>query len=173
MKADRERWNRKYRSMEAREGVSAIVERFSGRAEAGRALDGEEKRFLEGVAGTMVVFRPKAMLLPDLGGTKSLSTAMPARRFQFTDAQLEVYGIYELQVLEGVLRKDDNIDKVQSIAAVADKIKTKIQWPRDDWYVDPEAFLREFYVALRARLEKKMLFGKRVTDKFSAQRKPE
>ena len=39
MKADRERWNRKYRSMEAREGVSDIVERFSGRAGTGRALD--------------------------------------------------------------------------------------------------------------------------------------
>ena len=39
--------------------------------------------------------------------------------------------------------------------------------------VDPEGFLRAFYVALRSRLEKKILFGRRVTDKFSAQRKPD
>ena len=39
MKEDRERWNRKYLSMDYREGVSAVVERFSGLAVAGRALD--------------------------------------------------------------------------------------------------------------------------------------
>ena len=39
MKEDRERWNRKYRSTDSREGVSGIVERFSGRAARGRALD--------------------------------------------------------------------------------------------------------------------------------------
>lgn len=123
------------------------------------------------VAGTMVVFRPKAMLLPDVGGTQVVSTATPGRRFGFSDEQLAIYGIYELQVLEGLLRKPDGLDRVQSMTAVADRVKTKIHWPKDDWYVDPELFLSEFYVALRAHLEKNMLFGKRVTDKFSAQRR--
>jgi len=125
------------------------------------------------VGGTMVVFRPKAMLLPDIGADKRVSTLAPARTFSFTREQLRVYGIFELQVLEDVLRKADGIDRIQSLTAVADKIKTKIGWPRNDWYVDPESFLREFYVALRAHHEKNILFGKRVTDKFSAQRKPD
>jgi hypothetical protein len=51
------------------------------------------------------------------------------------------------------------------------KIKTKIGWPPED-RTDPESCLRAFYQALRGQLEKNMLFGKRVTDKFSAQRKP-
>jgi len=122
------------------------------------------------VAGTLVVFRPRAMLLPDVGATPVVSTATPGRKFSFTDAQLAVYGIYELQTLEGLLRKPEGLERIQAMTAVADKVKTKIRWPKDDWYVDPELFLREFYVALRAHLEKSMLFGKRVTDKFSAQK---
>jgi len=125
------------------------------------------------VGGTMVVFRPRTMLLPDIGAETRVSALTPARKFSFSEPQLKVYGIYELQVLEDVLRKADGIDRVQSLSAVADKIKTKIGWPRDDWHIDPESFLREFYVALRARLEKNILFGKRVTDKYSAQRKPD
>lgn len=39
MKEDRQRWNRKYRNMDTQEAVSTIVERFSGYAAAGKALD--------------------------------------------------------------------------------------------------------------------------------------
>ena len=124
------------------------------------------------VAGTMVVFRPKTVLLPDIGAKTAVSMLTPGRTYEFTDAQLKVYGIYELQVLEDVLRKAEGIDRIQSLSAVAAKIKTKIAWPQNDMLGDPEAFLRDFYVALRAHLEKNMLFGKRVTDKFSAQRAP-
>ena len=53
------------------------------------------------------------------------------------------------------------------MSAVCESIKTKIEWDRFSWNVDPERFLREFYAALRARLEKKMLFGKRQKDKYS------
>ncbi len=125
------------------------------------------------VGGTMVVFRPKAVLLADIGAERRVSPLTPARTFSFSEAQLKVYGIFELQVLEDVLRKADGMDRIQSLSTVADKIKTKIGWPRNDWHIDPESFLRDFYVALRARLEKNILFGKRVTDKFSAQRKPD
>lgn len=123
------------------------------------------------VAGTMVVFRPKAMLLPDIGGaTQAQSQSDARRKFEFTEAQLKVYGIYELQVLEDVLRQADTIERIESLAAVAGKVRAKISWPEDDRLVNPEHFLRDFYVALRAHLEKNMLFGKRVTDKFSAQK---
>ncbi|MBT8494146.1 MAG: RDD family protein [Deltaproteobacteria bacterium] len=125
------------------------------------------------VGGTMVVYRPKAVLLPDIGAeADKVSIVNPGRVYEFSDAQLKVYGIYELQVLEDVLRKSDGIDRIQSLSAVAYKIKVKIGWPQQEMGGDPEKFLRDFYVALRAHLEKNMLFGKRVTDKFSAQRGP-
>jgi len=110
------------------------------------------------VAGTVVVVSPKATLLPDL------VTARPEDRrktgeIAFTDAQLDIYGIHELQVLEDVLRGEvpASPDLYASIAA---RIQRKIGWSRRK-AVDPELFLRAFYEAQRARLEQKMLLGKR------------
>ena len=123
------------------------------------------------VAGTMVVKAPRAVLLPDIGGQEVARAAEPARaqaRFSFTSEQLDVYGIYELQVLEDVLRRDAaDFAHLEALEAVCEKIKQKIRWDRSRWRVDPDRFLREFYAALRAHLEKKMLFGKRQEDKFS------
>jgi hypothetical protein len=50
---------------------------------------------------------------------------------------------------------------------VAEKIKVKIGWDRERWRVDNDRFLREFYAALRARLEHRMLLGERKEDKYS------
>ncbi|HLU68177.1 MAG TPA: RDD family protein [Kofleriaceae bacterium] len=120
------------------------------------------------VGGTMVVLAPRAVLLPDIGGEVAEQAARARTRYQFTPEQLEVYGIYELQVLEGVLRhQDDSLARYQSIEVVCEKIKEKIGWDRDSWLVDSEQFLREFYAALRAHLERGMMFGKRREDKFS------
>jgi uncharacterized RDD family membrane protein YckC len=112
------------------------------------------------VGGTMVVVEPRAMLLEDQG-------QRGGARHRFTAAQLDVYGIYELQVLEDILRKTQlevALDPGQ-LEVVADRIKTKIRWPRDAWRVEPEPFLRDFYAALRNRLEARMLLGKRKVDK--------
>lgn len=125
------------------------------------------------VAGTMVVKAPRAALLPDIGGQEMARAIAPAQgqaqaRFTFTSEQLDVYGIYELQVLEDVLRRDDtDFAHYEALEAVCEKIKQKIHWDKNRWRVDPDRFLREFYAALRAHLEKKMLFGKRQEDKFS------
>lgn len=120
------------------------------------------------VAGTMVVRSPQVLLMPDIGGQVAELARRAETHHQFTAEQLDVYGIYELQVLENVLRDDSHgAGRQQSIDVVAEKIKTKIRWPRDAWNIDDERFLREFYAALRAHLERKMLFGKRQEDKYS------
>jgi uncharacterized RDD family membrane protein YckC len=118
------------------------------------------------IAGTLVVDAPQAVLLPDLGGqevTRSRSKPNDAR-YTFTDLQLDVYGIYELQVLEDLLRRRDSHRK-KAYEAVAEQIAGKVDWsgPR----IRPEKFLRAFYAALRGRLERRMLLGTRKEDKNS------
>jgi len=110
------------------------------------------------VAGTAVVLAPRAALLPDLGDTARAAT------YTFTEEQLAVYGIYELQVLEDLLRRTDP-NRREAFEAVAKQIAKKIRWQGE---AKTERFLRDFYQALRARLERKMLLGKRKKDKFAA-----
>jgi uncharacterized RDD family membrane protein YckC len=113
------------------------------------------------LAGTRVVVAPRARLLADLAAT-------PVRpdSYAFTDAQLDVYGAYELQVLDGVLRDGAAGDK---IGAVYRSICKKIGWQPPDGLreVSERQWLEDFYVALRARLERKLLFGKRKADKHA------
>ncbi|MEO7420742.1 MAG: RDD family protein [Thermoanaerobaculia bacterium] len=124
------------------------------------------------VAGTMVVKAPVAVLLSDLTARRAgrsaerpaaaLAPAPPPEEFPFTRQQLDIYGIHELQVLEDLLRRDDQgILDGRILAEVCDKIKTKIGWPRERWDVPPRRFLDAFYRAQRALLEQKMLFGQR------------
>jgi uncharacterized RDD family membrane protein YckC len=113
------------------------------------------------LAGTMVVLQPEPALLEDL------SAAAPAPGPEpFSEAQLDAYGIYELQVLEGVLR-GTGPGHDQALVAVAAKIRTRIGWAGGE---PPEEFLRRYYAALRARLEGKLLLGKRRADKHHAGR---
>ncbi len=108
------------------------------------------------VAGTWVVAAPKAVLLPDM------AAAEPA--FTFTVAQLDAYGIYELQTLESVLRQD-GANVAATREAVCERIRRKIDWPEPEAPVDAKLFLEAFYAALRGRLETRMLFGVRREDK--------
>ncbi len=115
-------------------------------------------------AGTMVVETPKAVLLDDLASAPEA----PARPFAlrpaeapevtFTSEQLDHYGIYELQVLEDLLRRDD--PDPEALAVVAGKVQRKIGWDPAA-AIPPEPFLRAFYKAQRARLEHKLLLGQR------------
>jgi uncharacterized RDD family membrane protein YckC len=109
------------------------------------------------VAGTWVVKAPRRALLPDLAGDGETRLA----DFAFTQAQLDAYGVYELQVLEEVLRRRDR----KTMASVADRIRTKIAWTRRENEIDAD-FLSAYYAALRGRLEGRLLFGKRKKDKF-------
>lgn len=105
------------------------------------------------VAGTLVIEAPKAVLDHDI------SKVPKAGIYHFTPQQLDAYGIHELQVLEGALRKSDP----QTLADIAFRIARKISWPQD--VADPESFLKAYYAQLRALLENKMLFGVRRKDK--------
>lgn len=108
------------------------------------------------IAGTWVLKTPKQPLLPDLAGEPVLSAAY----FNFTIAQLDVYGVKELQVLESVLRHKEPT----AMEAVAERIRFKIGW-RKGLAESDEEFLRAYYGALRLRLEQRLLFGKRKRDK--------
>ncbi|MBA3393655.1 MAG: RDD family protein [Deltaproteobacteria bacterium] len=122
------------------------------------------------IAGTRVVMQPKVMMPPDLVAEHAeVAVHRPqVRAFTFTEKQLAVYGVYELQILEGVLRQTpDNAGYFEAIRTVSDKIRTKIRHEGHIPEHDHDRFLRDFYAALRAHLEQKMLFGKRREDKFS------
>jgi uncharacterized RDD family membrane protein YckC len=123
------------------------------------------------IAGTRVVMQPKVVLVPDLVDERAAPAyapagARPAASHSFSDAQLSIYGIYELQVLEGVLRTNPgDIAHLEAVRTVSEKVRQKIKY--EGKVVDDERFLREFYAAQRAHLEQKMLFGQRREDKFA------
>ena len=105
------------------------------------------------LAGTWVVRAPKRTLGLELvaareGGGSSL----------FTQEQLDAYGAFELQTLETVLRSGSE----DARDAVAATIRNKIGSPP---FETNEEFLRAYYEALRAHLERKLLFGRRRRDK--------
>lgn len=117
------------------------------------------------VGGTIVVRSPQPVLLADLAqedpyATIWESTARIRERYVFTAEQLDLYGIHELQILEDLLR-DKRPGQDALFEKVCDNIKRKIGWPREQWKVNPDHFLLEFYKAQRARLEHQMLFGDR------------
>ncbi|RVC60476.1 RDD family protein, partial [Mesorhizobium sp. M00.F.Ca.ET.038.03.1.1] len=109
------------------------------------------------LAGTWVVEAPKVALVEDL----SLRKDPVAARFQFSPAQLDAYGIAELQKLEEVLRRDDH----SALKAVAETIARKIGARVEP--IDSKAFLTAYYGELRAYLERKLLLGNRKADKYA------
>jgi uncharacterized RDD family membrane protein YckC len=120
------------------------------------------------VAGTMVVRIPEPVLLPDLADRTAQAPAVqPTRKavddeIAFTREQLDIYGVRELQVLEDLLRRDGegSLD-VRILEEVGEKIKVKINWPRERWSIPTRRFLQAFYAAQRGRLEQRLLFGER------------
>lgn len=116
------------------------------------------------IAGTWVVQAPKAALagLVATGLPESAAAAsLPADRYRFSEAELAVYGEYELQTLEQVLRTANP----QSMQTVAATICGKIGWTPPEG--DERAFLEAYYTQLRARLERGMRFGRRRANKNS------
>jgi uncharacterized RDD family membrane protein YckC len=129
------------------------------------------------VAGTLVVKAPAAVLLSDLSDRATMRPALrpqptgvagpppsppPAEEFPFIREQLDIYGVHELQVLEDLLRRDDQATLDSRVLEdVCEKIKLKIGWPADRWQVPVRPFLQAFYRSQRAALEQRMLFGQR------------
>lgn len=110
------------------------------------------------LAGTWVIAVPRPALAPDAARSSGQSP-------RFSASQLAVYGVHELHTLEQVLRADEP-DQL-TIAAAA--IRRKIGAP--DHGNDRE-FLDAYYAALRTRLERELLFGKRQADKHAASQGP-
>lgn len=115
------------------------------------------------IAGTWVVEAPRSDLKAAIstGAASRGASEKTGATYQFGARELSVYGEYELQVLEGVLRDRQE----EAMRAVAASIATKIGW--DAGAGDEEAFLQAYYTQLRARLEADMRFGKRKKDKYA------
>jgi uncharacterized RDD family membrane protein YckC len=110
-------------------------------------LNKDRLRIGDLVAGTWVVNLSKIALSSDLAGSS-------VRRRTFSDKALSVYGIYELQTLEDVLR----LQQPNVITTVARTIRMKAGLPNDG---DDFGFLSDYYVALCAKLEGGLLVGRR------------
>ena len=105
------------------------------------------------VAGTWVVQAGKGGLSADLVGSD-----YRARR-TFPPEALKLYGIYELQTLEDVLRTENP----DAIVTVAGTIRRKANLPDDG---DDYGFLSDYYAALCAHLEAGLMSGRRRESKF-------
>ena len=117
-------------------------------------------------AGTWVVSLPKKQLREDMAKGRAGTTAWREReieKYQFSQEQLEAYGIYELQTLESVLRQEGDA-AVATRKTVAERIQRKINWDGNE-SPNSKDFLEAYYRALRAHLETRMLMGKRREDK--------
>ena len=116
------------------------------------------------VAGSWVVEAPRgklAALLVTGAAARDGTSVVTGARFRFSEAELAIYGEFELQTLERVLRDG----REENLVAVAEAICRKIGW--EPGKGDERAFLEAYYAQLRARLEKGMRFGKRKPDKHA------
>lgn len=116
------------------------------------------------VAGSWVV-EARRLKLADALSTGSAAVSGTSQTtgasYKFGDDELAVYGEYELQTLERVLRDD----RQEAMAAVHEAICRKIGW--NPGAGDERAFLEAYYTQLRARLEGGMRMGKRKADKHA------
>ena len=108
------------------------------------------------IAGTWVVRSVRARLAPDLVAAHA---ERPAR--VFSEAALDLYGVYELQTLEDVLR----VGRPEALTVVAGAIRRKAGIADDG---DDRGFLADYYAALCVRLERGLLVGRHRADKFAA-----
>lgn len=120
-----------------------------------------KQRLGDVVAGTLVIVKPKAILLDDLALTEAQDG------FVFDQAQLDIYGSYELQTLEAILRDPSKSQlHAAELEKVAKAIARRIGYPEQAIGAAPRAFLMAFYREQRERLESRLLFGERRQDKF-------
>ena len=116
------------------------------------------------VAGTWVLEAPRQKLEAALStgqAAASGTSTTTGASYKFADNELAIYGEYELQTLERVLREDRH----EAIVAVHEAICRKLGWSPGAG--DERAFLEAYYTQLRGRLESGMRMGKRKADKFT------
>ncbi len=110
------------------------------------------------IGGTIVIAVPKRILAEDLAADK--------QSFEFTQEQLQHYGVKELQVLEEVLRQPHNTESARLRREISERIQHRIAWTQKFTGRDIETFLRDFYTAQRAFLESRKNLGEERPDKF-------
>lgn len=116
------------------------------------------------IAGTWVVEAPKQRLEHVLSTSQAAQAGTSIEtgaQYRFGERELAIYGEYELQTLERVLRENRH----EAIVAVHEAICRKIGW--DPGAGDEYAFLEAYYAQLRARLEGGMRMGRRKADKWA------
>lgn len=126
------------------------------------------------LAGTWVVSTRQVSLRRDLADPEARPEEAAARH-AFTKEQLDAYGIAELQLLESLLRGTDSRAARLTRKDVSERIRRKIGWSDAAGRTEPghwsdektQAFLWDYYVALRTRLEQRALLGDRRADKHS------
>jgi uncharacterized RDD family membrane protein YckC len=106
------------------------------------------------IAGTWVVRSGVTKLGADL------VAPVERQRRIFPDAALDLYGVYELQTLEDVLRGG----REDAIATVAWSIRNKAGLPDDGRDFE---FLSDYYAALCVRLERGLMVGRRRENKHA------
>ncbi len=107
------------------------------------------------LAGTWVVHTVRGQLAGDL-----VADPGTGQRRVFSEAALNLYGVYELQMLEDVLRRGQE----DALTTVAATIRHKAGLPYDS---DAHGFLSDYYAALCARLERNVMLGQRRDDKHA------
>jgi uncharacterized RDD family membrane protein YckC len=123
------------------------------------AINRDRMRGGDLIAGTIVIALAKRALSSDL--------VEGAVQFSFTEQHLRAYGAFELQVLEELLRRPDSAESLRVLNDVCDKICRRIVWTDPVPPNQVALFLRDFYTAERAFLEREQLFGKGRADKYA------
>lgn len=114
------------------------------------------------IAGSWVLETPRCKLEQAMSVTAATSGGQSkSAAYSFKPRELSVYGEFELQTLERILREN----RRETLEAVRDTICAKIG--RNPADVETRAFLEAYYTQLRALLEANMRMGHRKADKHS------
>ena len=123
------------------------------------------------IGGTQVIAMPRRLLLEDLTleqNERAASSQAAPGVYAFTPEQLDIYGVFELQILEEFLRRPENADSERALADVSARICRKIGWNEAVAPTECRRFLKAFYAAEREKLERARLFGQNKEKQDSA-----
>jgi uncharacterized RDD family membrane protein YckC len=124
------------------------------------------------IAGTLVVDNPRSVLLSDLAlSSPAKASSQPA--FEFLPEHLDIYGKYELQTLEDVLRDTTKKPNTEEIIKIVRTITRRIRYEDPVKPGQEMLFLNDFYRAQREHLESLKLFGKVRENKYHEHTKTE
>jgi uncharacterized RDD family membrane protein YckC len=124
------------------------------------------------IAGTLVVDNPRSVLLSDLAlSSPAKASSQPA--FEFLPEHLDIYGKYELQTLEDVLRDTTKKPHTEEIIKIVRTITRRIRYEDAVKPGQEMLFLNDFYRAQREHLESLKLFGKARENKYHEHTKTE